>query len=343
MKNHKYTQELFEELKKYYPTKGKMWCANILNLSEGQVRYLASKLKLKFDQTSDFFKEWQERAAKSKVGKKLSEEHRKKLSIAIRASNPKTIFNKECIICHKKYIVHGTAGTQYKTKTCGGKQCICSYQKILKKNQWSENNPHPKGFKGHKHSLESRKIMSLKSKQAWEDKNSGFYTKEFKKLKGENMRKIILQRLKNGGNVYSRAKKAWVTIGDKTKFYRSSWEVVYAKYLEWLKQRKEILNWDYETKTFWFEKIKRGVRSYTPDFEVTNNNGSIEFHEVKGWMDKKSKTKLSRMKIYYPKIKLILIDEPIFKEIKKFENLFDVVEQIKVPHRQDEHVEIIIK
>ena len=60
-------------------------------------------------------------------------------------------------------------------------------------------------------------------------------------------------------------------------------------------------------------------------------------------MDKKSKTKLSRMKIYYPKIKLILIDEPIFKEIKKFENLFDVVEQIKVPHRQDEHVEIIIK
>jgi len=68
---------------------------------------------------------------------------------------------------------------------------------------------------------------------------------------------------------------------------------------------------------FWFEKIRRGVRSYTPDFFIVNKNNSEEYHEIKGWMDKKSQTKLKRMKIYYPHIKLILIDEAQYNSLKK--------------------------
>ena len=62
------------------------------------------------------------------------------------------------------------------------------------------------------------------------------------------------------------------------------------------KDQGEILKWEYEPETFWFEKIKRGVRTYTPDFKVTEKDGSIIFHEVKGYMDARSKTKLKRMK-----------------------------------------------
>ena len=66
-----------------------------------------------------------------------------------------------------------------------------------------------------------------------------------------------------------------------------------------------------------FEAIKFGTRSYRPDFKIYNNNGTIEYHEVKGYMDAKSKTKIKRMAKYYPKIKLIIIDGPVYNDIKK--------------------------
>lgn len=54
--------------------------------------------------------------------------------------------------------------------------------------------------------------------------------------------------------------------------------------------------------------------SYLPDFRVTKNNGTKEYHEVKGWYDPKSKTKINRMRIYFPEVKLLLIDVKWFKE-----------------------------
>ena len=63
--------------------------------------------------------------------------------------------------------------------------------------------------------------------------------------------------------------------------------------------------------------LKFGTRSYRPDFKITNNNDSVVYHEIKGWMDKRSKTKLNRMRIYYPKTKLILIEEDSYNDIKK--------------------------
>jgi hypothetical protein len=129
---------------------------------------------------------------------------------------------------------------------------------------------------------------------------------------------ILLQ--KNNINLrqgYSRGRMGHFDINGKDIFFRSSWEANYALYLDFLIKAKQIKKWEYEIDTFWFEKIKRGIRSYKPDFKIFNNNGSIEYHEVKGYMDKKSITKIKRMAKYYPKIKLIVIDQYSYKDIKK--------------------------
>lgn len=99
-------------------------------------------------------------------------------------------------------------------------------------------------------------------------------------------------------------------------FVRSRWEANYARYLKFLQERKQILRFEYEPDTFWFEQIKRGCRSYTPDFKVWTSAEKYEYHEVKGYMDQKSRTKLDRMKRYYPNEKVVLIDEPYYKDLK---------------------------
>lgn len=100
-------------------------------------------------------------------------------------------------------------------------------------------------------------------------------------------------------------------------YVRSAWEANYCRYLNWLKEQGEITHWEYEPQTFWFEGIKRGNRSYTPDFRITNADGSVEYHEIKGYMDQASKTKLKRMAKYHPAIKLVLIDKPAYRALAK--------------------------
>ena len=100
-------------------------------------------------------------------------------------------------------------------------------------------------------------------------------------------------------------------------FVRSSWEANYARYLNWLVGLGEIAAWEYEPDTFWFDEIKRGTRSYTPDFKITNNDGTVDYHEVKGWMDQKSRTKLKRMAKYYPNVKVTLIDADAYYAIAR--------------------------
>ena len=80
-----------------------------------------------------------------------------------------------------------------------------------------------------------------------------------------------------------------------------------------LVEKKQIRSWKHEPKTFWFLNIKRGVRSYLPDYLVVNLDGSHEYHEVKGWMDSRSRTTISRMNKYYPEEKLRIIDAAWFK------------------------------
>lgn len=110
-------------------------------------------------------------------------------------------------------------------------------------------------------------------------------------------------------------------------FFRSAWEANYARYLNWLIERDEIKAWEYEPDTFEFEVIKRGTRFYTPDFKITNNDDSIEYHEIKGWMDQKSRTQLRRMEKYHPDVKVVVIDREAYRGIEKWRGLISNWEQ----------------
>lgn len=117
--------------------------------------------------------------------------------------------------------------------------------------------------------------------------------------------------LKDGKSTW---KQDWAEIGDKRNFYRSRWEYRYALYLEFMKKYNHIIEWEHEPKTFWFEGIKRGTNNYKPDFKIVFPSGNEEWHEVKGYMDSKSATKIKRMKKYYPDVILRIIDKNWFKE-----------------------------
>tara|TARA_Y100000817_G_scaffold23318_1_gene16841 strand:- start:8314 stop:8904 length:591 start_codon:yes stop_codon:yes gene_type:complete len=103
----------------------------------------------------------------------------------------------------------------------------------------------------------------------------------------------------------------------KGLYFRSAWEANYARYLMWMLSQGHIQRFEYESNTFWFPKIKRGVRSYLPDFKVWESlNKEPHFVEVKGRLDSKSATKLKRMAKYFPDVELRLVDGNVYHEIK---------------------------
>lgn len=110
----------------------------------------------------------------------------------------------------------------------------------------------------------------------------------------------------------------WRTFGGKRCYFRSAWEANYARYLQWIKERGEIKDWIHEPYTFWFPGIKRGTVSYLPDFKVLEDDNTHYWIEVKGYMDPKSKTKLARMKQFFPEERLIVIDKTWFKANQVF-------------------------
>lgn len=110
--------------------------------------------------------------------------------------------------------------------------------------------------------------------------------------------------------------KAWIEFPGRRYYMRSSWERNYARYLQWLQDNKQIRQWAYEPKRFDFP-IKRGTNSYLPDFWVEDNQGNHSWHEIKGYMAQKDRTKMKRFLKYYPDEKLVLIDSAQYRAIAK--------------------------
>lgn len=143
--------------------------------------------------------------------------------------------------------------------------------------------------------------------------------------RSQRQKKAALTRLERYGyagpkyvmteNAYSRAKRG--TREDLGFFVRSMWEANYARYLKWLKEQNQIADWEYEPETFVFHGVTRNPLTYTPDFKVTELDGSVVYHEVKGWMDPKSKSKLKRMAKFYPDIKIIVVGEDSYYDIAR--------------------------
>lgn len=275
-----WNKEETQFLLKHYADQGLQWCATSLNKSSGSVRNKAWRLGLKQDQESVFFKDWQDRAAKSKVGKKRPEQ-----ALVIKR-------------------LHAEGKLKITDK---GKKDISIRMKA-----WIEANGHPRGALGLKHTNQTKDKISKASLAVWSIKTDS--------QKIEQVMKMLKTKVRNGTYAPPRNaswKGGWREIGGMKKYYRSRWEANYARYLDWLKQKGEIADWQHEPTTFWFENIKRGVRSYLPDFLVTENNGKQVYHEVKGWMDPKSKTKLKRMAKYYPEVKVLLIDKNAYTALKR--------------------------
>lgn len=117
-------------------------------------------------------------------------------------------------------------------------------------------------------------------------------------------------------NAYSRTKGGRrPDIGNQ--YFRSAWEANYARYLNFLVAQGEIARWEYEAQTFVFHGVVRGSISYTPDFRVTGTDGLVVFHEVKGWMDTKSKTKLRRMARFYPDVTIRVVGESEYRTLNR--------------------------
>lgn len=184
----------------------------------------------------------------------------------------------------------------------------------LKIKEWMSNNEHPRGFLGKKHNKESLEKISKASINNWRRFTAEQI--ENKILKCAKTKEVngTMQNMNRANSSWG---AAWREIGGIRKYYRSKWEANYARYLEWLRVKGEIKEWKHEPETFWFEGIKRGCLSYLPDFRVIENNGAITYHEVKGWMDDRSKTKIKRMAKYHPLVKLIVIDAKAYAALKK--------------------------
>lgn len=109
------------------------------------------------------------------------------------------------------------------------------------------------------------------------------------------------------------------------QMYRSGWERNVARYLDHLVATGEVERVEYEPERFFFP-VKRGNKSYLPDFKVWYPDGSYEWWEVKGYMDNDSKIKLRRFALHHTEesLKLKLIDRPAYMKIKtEFENVLE--------------------
>jgi hypothetical protein len=170
---------------------------------------------------------------------------------------------------------------------------------------------HPRGAAGMKHSPEVKALLSMKAREMYANPASKVNDPRLRAEWAAKALAAIHAGPPRGG--YSRAAGGRRPDLDD-RYFRSAWEANYARYLNWRVARGELASWEYETKTFVFDRITRGSRSYTPDFRLVFPDGRHEWHEVKGWMDPKSATKLRRMAKYYPTEVVRVIDETWFRQ-----------------------------
>jgi hypothetical protein len=274
-----WTKEQEAFLREHYPHNGRDWCAAHMGVSTASIRAKASRMGLKAKGVSSAWREGQIKAAASKVGKKRPDQ-----AIVMKA-------------LHAEGKLAMTNETKKKLSAAG--------------KRWHAANPHPRGALGMKHKPETLERISAASIKAWarmsEDKREA-RTDKF--LRTKAARGTYATNQPHGS-----WKAGWREFGGKRCYFRSRWEANYGRYLEWLKLRGEIIEWEHEPETFWFP-VKRGVRSYLPDFRVTDKDGSVSYHEVKGWMDPKSVTKLKRMRVHHSNISVVLVDSKSYRQIK---------------------------
>lgn len=298
-----FTEQEILFLKTNYPNKGKKYCSKFLWRSENSIRGKVAVLWLKINQDSYFFKDFQHRAAISKIGRKRPDQASimSKLWLEWKIKPPSEKQKKKLSICMKVFILE---------------------------------NWHPKWMLGKKHTQKTKEIISANS-VLW---NSNVSSAERKMIVNKSKKTKIMRwtyfNTFRSENCYSRT-KSWKRKDIDNKFFRSWTEANFARYLNFIK-----LPFEFETKEFSFEKIKKWSRFYICDFYIPSKD---IYYEVKWWLDPKSITKFKRMKKYYPNefsrlyvvkqslnkkdlwvfIKIWFMPTQIidFKDIEKFKNI----------------------
>jgi hypothetical protein len=95
--------------------------------------------------------------------------------------------------------------------------------------------------------------------------------------------------------------------------FKSRYEYNYSLFLDYVG-----LAWVYEPRKFLFERIQTGVRVYMPDFylpEESRRRGHEVYHECKGYMDRRSRTQIARLRRYFPEVELVVIDAGFFRAV----------------------------
>jgi uncharacterized protein DUF1064 len=194
-----------------------------------------------------------------------------------------------------------------------GKNFVSTKVRSLATSTWIKEKGHPRGMLGKHHTLKTRKRL-VEYHRLHHRKTS---LQERKDASTRLQTYILKHKEMWGNNKWKHIKRGFrKDIGNGKIFFRSAREANYARFLNWRIKQGEILKWEYEPKTFIFHKIELGTRSYTPDFRITNLDKTTEYHEIKGFYDAKSRTKINRMRKYYPDVKLVLIKgQKEFKQI----------------------------
>lgn len=292
MPPYAWTQEDVAFLREHYPDKGKVWCCNAMNRTEASIRQQAYELGLRQNPKGQFFREWQSRAAASKVGKKRPG-HSAFMRQRIHA-NP-------ALRMKMTAAMHGGAAKamqnpEYKAKVLAR---LASPENLAKAGA-AQQRP------------ELRAIHRANGKRRWAE-NDAFRAKTMKRLQGQEHRKehsrFMTERLKAQTSAYSRTQSGKRNINGREQFFRSRWEANIARVLDFQGRR-----WQYEAMTFPFDKVRRGTRSYTPDFYLPDEDLYIE---VKGWWDAKSLTKKKRMAKYHPGIKIEYWDSKMYRVLER--------------------------
>lgn len=202
-----------------------------------------------------------------------------------------------CPICGAMFLPRSRGRNEPRIRTCS---TSCGH-----KLTWQENE-HPRGATGLVHSPETRAVMSEKSKAWWDslpdDERSA-------KIGGW----LSAPRPRPTERTHTRARGGRRADLDD-RYFRSSWEANYARWLNFLVANGVVASWEYEPRTFTFP-VKRGTMSYTPDFLVVLSDGTSAWHEVKGWLTQQGATALKRFAKFYPDETLVMIDAPVYQSI----------------------------
>lgn len=274
-----WTAERIAFLRENYALQGKQWCVDQLGLQEHQVRYKASQLGLRCRGTSAA---WQKKLA----------DHSKRLTGRKRPE--------------QAAVINALRETGVLVTTEDGKRRIAE----AARKRFAEGG-HPRGALGHKHTAEASAVMSAKGRA----RAAAMQPDERRRL---TERQVQGKRDKGIPIASPRGswKAAWRDVGAQRCYFRSRWEANYARHLEALREAGHVIAWEHEPRAFAFAGLESGPVSYLPDFRVVLASGQTEWHEVKGWMDDRSRQAIALMAQQYPAERLVVIDGKQYRQIE---------------------------